>query len=56
VEKFGRLDALVNHAGIAARGSLLDTTLDDWRALMRVSLDGVFLARISHTTEGLCKG
>ncbi len=43
IEKFGHLDVLVNNAGIASRGSLLDTTLDDWRALMRVNLDGVFL-------------
>jgi 3(or 17)beta-hydroxysteroid dehydrogenase len=43
IEKFRHLDVLVNNAGIAGRGSLLDTTLDDWRALMRVNLDGVFL-------------
>jgi 3(or 17)beta-hydroxysteroid dehydrogenase len=43
LEKFSQLDVLVNNAGIAGRGSLLDTTLDDWRALMRVNLDGVFL-------------
>jgi 3(or 17)beta-hydroxysteroid dehydrogenase len=43
IERFGHLDVLVNNAGIASRGSLLDTTLDDWRALMRVNLDVVFL-------------
>jgi 3(or 17)beta-hydroxysteroid dehydrogenase len=43
IETFGHLDVLVNNVGIASRSSLLDTTLDDWRALMRVNLDGVFL-------------
>jgi 3(or 17)beta-hydroxysteroid dehydrogenase len=43
IDKFGQLDVLVNNAGIASRSSLLDTTLDDWRAVMRVNLDGVFL-------------
>jgi 3(or 17)beta-hydroxysteroid dehydrogenase len=43
IRTFGRLDVLVNNAGISSRSSLLDTTLDDWRALMRINLDGVFL-------------
>jgi 3(or 17)beta-hydroxysteroid dehydrogenase len=40
---FGRLDVLVNNAGISGKGSLADTTPEDWRALMRVNLDGVYL-------------
>src|SRR5947207_14396216 len=40
---FGKLDVLVNNAGVAARGALIDTSLEEWRALMRVNLDGVFL-------------
>jgi 3(or 17)beta-hydroxysteroid dehydrogenase len=40
---FGQLDVLVNNAGISGKGSLADTSPEDWRALMRVNLDGVYL-------------
>jgi 3(or 17)beta-hydroxysteroid dehydrogenase len=43
VEKFGRLDILVNNAGIALSQDFETTTLDDWRRVMAVNLDGVFL-------------
>jgi len=39
----GRLDVLVNNAGISYGRAITDTTLEDWRALMAVNLDGVFL-------------
>ena len=39
---FGGLDVLVNNAGISGKGSLADTAPEDWRALMRVNLDGVY--------------
>lgn len=38
-----RLDVLVNNAGISYVRAVTDTTLADWRALMAVNLDGVFL-------------
>lgn len=43
VTEFGRLDVLVNNAGIGPSKPLLETSLEDWRAVMRVNLDGVFL-------------
>jgi NAD(P)-dependent dehydrogenase (short-subunit alcohol dehydrogenase family) len=39
----GRLDGLVNAAGIAALGSVEDTDLATWRRVMAVNLDGTFL-------------
>jgi len=43
VEAFGRLDILVNNAGISLAKPLGEMTLVDWRRLMAVNLDGVFL-------------
>src|SRR5919201_2913891 len=39
----GRLDGLVNGAGIAAVGSVADTDLSTWRRVIAVNLDGTFL-------------
>jgi NAD(P)-dependent dehydrogenase (short-subunit alcohol dehydrogenase family) len=43
LDTHGRLDVLVNNAGISWVRAVTDTTLADWRALMAVNLDGVFL-------------
>jgi 3(or 17)beta-hydroxysteroid dehydrogenase len=40
---FGRLDTLVNNAGIGTRGSVETTTLAEWRRIHAVNLDGPFL-------------
>ncbi len=39
----GRLDALVNNAGVADFGPIGETTYERWRRVMSVNLDGVFL-------------
>lgn len=41
--EYGRLDALVNNAGVAHNATVEETTLEKWRWLMSINLDGVFL-------------
>ncbi|MEO1796899.1 MAG: SDR family oxidoreductase [Pseudomonadota bacterium] len=43
LDRFGRLDALVNNAGIADFGPMADTDFERWRRVMSVNLDGTFL-------------
>lgn len=42
VEERGGLDVLVNAAGIIASGTVLDTSLEDWRRMMSINVDAVF--------------
>jgi 3(or 17)beta-hydroxysteroid dehydrogenase len=42
-QRFGRLDALVNNAGLMVLGSVVDASYADWRRVHAVNLDGVFL-------------
>ncbi len=41
--RFGRLDALVNNAGIAVFGPMLETKFEDWQRVLAVNLNGPFL-------------
>lgn len=43
VERWGAPSVVVNNAGIALKGNAENTSLEDWRRLMSVNLDGVFL-------------
>ncbi|HSV80249.1 MAG TPA: SDR family oxidoreductase [Ramlibacter sp.] len=42
-ERFGRLDVLVNNAAICPVGTIEETSLDQWRKVMRTNGDGYFL-------------
>lgn len=46
---FGRIDALVNNAGVALFARVGQTTLDAWREVMATNLDGVFLCTQAAT-------
>jgi meso-butanediol dehydrogenase/(S,S)-butanediol dehydrogenase/diacetyl reductase len=39
---FGRLDVLVNNAGIAVGGKITEASLADWNRVMAVNISGVF--------------
>ncbi len=43
VERFGRIDSCFANAGYGQASSFLKTALDDWNAVIKVNLTGVFL-------------
>lgn len=42
VERFGRLDALVNNASVRRQTKLADITVEEWRGILGSTLDGAF--------------
>ena len=54
IDEFGRLDCLVNNAGVLVRGDVSETSDDDWRYTMTVNLDVPFWlsrAALPHLLE-----
>ncbi len=43
VERYGKINILVNNAGISPSGTVEDVTLEQWHQLMDVNLTGTFL-------------
>ncbi len=43
LERSGRIDALINNAGITRDGLLMRMKMDDWQAVINLNLTGVFL-------------
>ena len=43
VQRYGKLNVLVNNAGILIRKSIEETTEDDWDRIMAVNVKGIFL-------------
>ena len=54
LSRFGKLDILVNNAGVLINKPIEDMTLTDWRGVMAVNLDGVFLGT-KHATGAMKK-
>ncbi len=54
LDEFGRLDCLVNSAGILVRGDVTETDDDDWRDVLGINLDVPFYlsrAALPHLVE-----
>ena len=43
VQEFGRIDVLVNNAGIAISRPFLEKTVEDWKKTLEVNLIGIFV-------------
>lgn len=43
VDKFGKLDTLVNNAGILSSGKVADYSVSDWNRIIAINLTGQFL-------------
>ena len=56
VGKYGRLDIMVNNAGIETRTSILDTTPDDFDKVLNVNLRGVFFATQYAAKQMIAQG
>ena len=41
---WGGLDVVVANAGLSRAHAVVETSLEEWRSVMAVNLDGVFLA------------
>lgn len=53
-DRFGKIDGLVNNAGIMPEGPVVDMTADEWRQVLDVDLTGAFLcsrAVLPHMLE-----
>ena len=55
LEKFGRIDLLVNNAGMNARAPLEQLSVEDWDRVVAVNLKGVFLCSVAVAREMIRK-
>jgi len=54
-QRFGRLDILVNSAGIGGFSELMTMGLDEWRTMIAINLDSIFLS-MRHSGPVMAEG
>jgi len=55
LDRFGRLDFLDNNVGIGSRGSVVDEKQENWRRVMQVNVESMFLAS-KHAIPAMIRG
>jgi len=55
LDRFGRLDLLDNNVGIGSRGSVVDETQENWRRVMQVNVETMFLTA-KHAIPAMIRG
>lgn len=55
-KRFGKIDILVNNAGIAKSALLIDTSLEDFKHMFDVNVNGVFLVTKAVLSDMLSRG
>jgi NAD(P)-dependent dehydrogenase (short-subunit alcohol dehydrogenase family) len=56
VSNFGRLDIIVNNAGVASLSPATEISLDDWNRVVSVNLTGVFLCARTAARQMIKQG
>jgi glucose 1-dehydrogenase len=56
VSAFGRLDIMVNNAGVETRTSVLDTTEDDYEKVLRINLKSAFFGTQLAAKQMIAQG
>lgn len=56
LERFGRVDTMIANAGMGGAAAMLDQTLEGWRRVLAVNLDGAFLCFRAATRHMVDRG
>jgi meso-butanediol dehydrogenase/(S,S)-butanediol dehydrogenase/diacetyl reductase len=56
VERFGALDIMVNNAGYIMFSPIVETAADDWRRMMDVNINGIFLGMKAGAQQMIAQG